>query len=329
MLIKRGVQGTNFYKDEDIERFRYNPYRIKNRHLAEKAFAENKHLPFPLHVIIEISSLCNMKCSFCNREVMSRPQVNMDLEVFRRVVDECAENGVYSLSLYCLGEPFLNPDLREMIVYAKGRGIPYVDVSTNGLLPMNGILGTELNELIISIDGFEKTYHALRGGGNWLQVVSNAERLRKERDRLRLKNPIIRVQCIDMWETREEVKPKEGKESTEFIDWAFSIGDVVYIKNIEAFSQNLGDRNLPQSDIVGRLATRKPCKQMYFCLTVNADGNIEACCHSPFGYSKLGNINEMTLKKAWDSIKEPRERHRQGDYSDFQGMCIQCTDYSW
>jgi len=324
LLSKSGVQGISFYADPEIEKQRYNPYRLRNRQLAEWDYKNQNNPEFPRHIIIETSSLCQMKCGFCNREVISRPQMNMELDVFKKAIDQAAEMGVYSVSMYALGEPFLNPHLREMILYAKGAGIPYVDISTNGMLPMLKVLGTGLDEIIVSLDGFEHTYHKLRRGGNWHRVVENTEKLRKERDRLNLARPLIRIQIIDLWETREDVKP-----DSEFIRWALGLGDVVYVKNVEAFSHTLGAKNLPQTQIVKRLSERKSCKQLYFALTVDSDGAIEACCHSPQGKATLGHVGGMTLKEAWIKLRPIRERHEKGDYSDLGGICSKCIDQLW
>lgn len=318
MLIKKGTQGTNYYKDPEKESFRYNPYRKYNRVKAEESYKTNEILPFPLHVIIEVSSLCNLKCSFCNREVMTRPQKNMDMETFKKVVDECAENRVHSLSLYCLGEPFLNPDLREMIIYAKGKGIPYVDVSTNGMKDMTSVVGTGLDEIIVSLDGFKETHEKLRKGADFDLIVYNLSKLlnaRKDKDTIR---PLIRIQIIDIPETKDQID--------DFIRLFQDFCDVVYVKNLEVFSQNLGDKNLPYQEIVTRLNNRVPCKQLWFVLTVNSDWSIAACCHDSEGKSIL---KSKTLKEAWGEIKDARERHRIGNYSDFNELCSQCTDWSW
>ena len=70
LLLREGVQGKNYYVNPEIEKFRYNPYRLKNRRKAEWSCNNNIALPFPLHAIIEVSSLCNLSCGFCNREKM-------------------------------------------------------------------------------------------------------------------------------------------------------------------------------------------------------------------------------------------------------------------
>lgn len=319
-LIKEGSQGTNYYLDPQVEKFRYNPYRKANRAKAEAYYAKGEATPYPLHLIIETSSRCNLKCGFCNREVMTRKQMNMTMETFRKVVDQAAEMGVYSLSLYCLGEQGLNPELSKMVGYAKKSGIPYVDISTNGTVGISGMW--QADEIIVSLDGFKERHEQLRPPAKYEDVLNAMSSL------MRMKNhatgkPIVRAQIIDF--------PKTHSDIPEFIDFIFNknLADVVYVKRLEVFSQNLGDKNLPQNKIDERMKNRTSCKQLFFCLTVNADGNIAACCHDPKGLSTQGNIYNITLQKAWEGLIPKRARHASGDYIDFVGLCKNCTDWSW
>lgn len=322
MYSKKSVQGENWYLSEDIEKYRYNPRRIKNRQIAEEAHAKGKDLDFPLHVIIEPTNRCNLKCPMCNRNVMTRPICDMSLGMYKKAVDEISENNTHSISLYALGEPILHKNIREMITYAKGRGVPYVDLSTNAAIDFNIVLGTSLNEIIISVDGFKDTFEKMRYPAKYDKVLFNISHFLKAKAMRKLDWPIIRVQMIDTDETRPY------KE--EFIKyWLDSGADVVYIKNLEVFSHTLGDTNLSQDKINQRLKFRQPCKQLDYTLTINADGDVCACCHDVDSKSRLGNIKKNTLKECWDKLEPIRKRHKRDNYSDFDGLCKKCVDWKW
>jgi radical SAM protein with 4Fe4S-binding SPASM domain len=318
MIEKKSVQGINYYFNPDIEKFRYNEYRKWNRLVAEAAYLEGRGTDFPLHVIIETSSRCNLKCSFCNREKLTRPQQDMDFPMFTKIVDECSNNRVHSLSLYALGEPMLNKEIGRMAGYAKSMGIPYVDISTNGMYDMRRLLGTALNELIISVDGFKKTHEELRLGADYDRIMDNIGDFLIEKRRRKDWFPIVRMQIIDIPETHDQIEGYINK-------WAKRVG-VVYVKTLEGMVQNLGDKMIPKEEIEKRLKNRKPCKQLNFVLTVDSNGDIEYCCHSPEGKAKLGNINDMTLQEAWAKVEPIRNAHRKGEYTD---LCLNCVDYNW
>jgi wyosine [tRNA(Phe)-imidazoG37] synthetase (radical SAM superfamily) len=61
----------------------------------------------------------------------------MDFELYKKGIDECAENELYSIRLSWRGESTLNPKLVDMIAYAKKRGIKEVSFITNGRLWMD------------------------------------------------------------------------------------------------------------------------------------------------------------------------------------------------
>src|SRR3982750_2936536 len=62
----------------------------------------------PEIVQIESTNICNAKCVFCPRDEMHRRQGVMSLELFKKVVDECAELGIRHLPLQNYGERFFD-----------------------------------------------------------------------------------------------------------------------------------------------------------------------------------------------------------------------------
>ena len=88
----------------------------------------------PEIVQIESTNLCNAKCVFCPRDEMHRRQGVMDMELFRKIVDECAALGITHVRVHNYGEPFLDRQLVEKVRYAKQQGIKEVGMISNGSL---------------------------------------------------------------------------------------------------------------------------------------------------------------------------------------------------
>ena len=72
-----------------------------------------KLLPnFPLHLDIELSGICNLRCESCYQNgLIESPLGLMDFKLFQRIVDEGAEKGLCALKLQIRGESFLHPRL--------------------------------------------------------------------------------------------------------------------------------------------------------------------------------------------------------------------------
>lgn len=77
---------------------------------------------------IESSSKCSATCDFCPQPTMERAKENMSLTTFKMTIDAMPNRYV---ALHHFGEPFLNPQLPEMIEYANAQG-KIVEFSTNG-----------------------------------------------------------------------------------------------------------------------------------------------------------------------------------------------------
>lgn len=93
---------------------------------------------FPRHIFIELTSECQLQCSYC-----PRPRVSHQLpyDLFKKIVDEASSHGHRSFSLHLFGEPLLYPRILESIEYLKSRGHAVI-LTTNGVL-----LGRFFNEL--------------------------------------------------------------------------------------------------------------------------------------------------------------------------------------
>ena len=125
-------------------------------------YAKNQHVSdYPLHVDIELASVCNLKCPMCYTiSPEFKKSVNaklMDYALFTKVVDECAAGGVYSIRLSFRGESFLHKRFLECVRYAKQKGIKEVSTLTNGLRldeqMFRDLMEAGMDWITISFDG--------------------------------------------------------------------------------------------------------------------------------------------------------------------------------
>jgi uncharacterized radical SAM superfamily Fe-S cluster-containing enzyme len=80
--------------------------------------------------MVEPTTQCNLKCPLCPVPAhMHRPGIHMSSHTYREVVDDIKGHAKL-IALWNFGEPFLHPEIFDMIQYAEERGVP-VRVSTN------------------------------------------------------------------------------------------------------------------------------------------------------------------------------------------------------
>ena len=126
---------------------------------------------FPSHVDVEISSLCDLNCPMCYttteefKQTVKDRKLLMDVELFKKLIDECVKNNLYSIRLSLRGEVFVHPDIFEMLKYAKEKGIKEVaTLSHAGKIDeekFRKLVNLGLDWLTISFDGVGETYEKI------------------------------------------------------------------------------------------------------------------------------------------------------------------------
>lgn len=106
-------------------------------------------------VYIEITNVCNMRCSFCHGH--ARPPRKMTREAFSHILDQLQGQTDY-LYYHLMGEPLLHPELPQFLESASRRGFRSV-ITTNGtLLKKRGaeLVDAGVHKVSISIHSFEE-----------------------------------------------------------------------------------------------------------------------------------------------------------------------------
>ncbi|HPQ41117.1 MAG TPA: radical SAM protein, partial [bacterium] len=131
-------------------------------------------------LFIESTVLCNLDCykSVCNKAsgiVKTRSRPMMDMDLFKRIVDEAGPHLV-RLDLFNYGETFVHPQAVDMVEYFKGKfPRPVLYISTNGLMldeaKIDRLVAAGVDELTFSVDGADQaTYEKYRIGGDFERV---------------------------------------------------------------------------------------------------------------------------------------------------------------
>ena len=106
-------------------------------------------------VYVEITNICNMRCSFCHGH--SRISRQMTEEEYARVLQQIAGKTQY-IYHHLMGEPLFHPLLPKFIQMAREAGF-YPMLTTNGtMLHTHGeaLLDKGLHKVNISLHSFEK-----------------------------------------------------------------------------------------------------------------------------------------------------------------------------
>ena len=299
---------------------RYWEYRKKWEENPKRQIVGN----FPLHLDLEVSRRCNLRCPMCPRTIkMERGEKleegDMSFELFKKIVDEGSKNGLYSIKLNYLGEPLICKDLPKMVRYAKQRGIIDVMFNTNGVLltekTSEELIDAGLDKIFISFDSpFKERYEKIRVGAKFDKVVENVKTLVKMRSEKKTLSPLIRVSMVVMKENKDEV--------LDYIKLWSSIVDLI------GFADYVNPQGMDKEE---RYAVKLEkhsnfiCSQLYQRLFVHYDGKIGLCCVDYDAEIGLGNAWKDNIRDVWlgEKMQRIRKLHTRGE-SDKIPLCKRC-----
>ncbi len=237
-------------------------------------------------VYVEITNICNMRCSFCHGH--GREPRRMRREEFGKVLDRL--DGVTDYIYYHLmGEPLTHPELPEFLKMARERGFRSV-ITTNGtLLKRKGheILDAGVHKVSISIhsfeEGTEESHEAyLRQVTDFAKAAAAAGTLIS----LRLWNQGCDNGMNDRTlEILRKHLPGEWTPNTR----GFRVRDKLYLEWGERFAWP--DKDAP---VQGAAVT---CYGMRDHFGILCDGSVVPCCLDSEGVVTLGNIFEQTVEE--------------------------------
>jgi MoaA/NifB/PqqE/SkfB family radical SAM enzyme len=224
---------------------------------------------------------------------MGRPIVTMDDDLFKKVIDECAEFKCGNVHLHNFGEPLLDKNIIQRIKYAKTKNLPRVKIFSNGSLITQNmaeeLINSGLDEIKISFDGATKEeYEKIRYPLKFDSVVNNIKRFVEIRDRL---NSALKIEIAC-----SSTSNKGGTmASIENCVDKFSFGKI----------HNWGDSEISSSE---RSKIRKPCSRIWKTFTVLSDGKASLCCLDYDGKVILGDVRESSIAEIWKNPAYKRQR---------------------
>jgi len=268
---------------------------------------------FPVHLDLEATSRCNLKCTFCDKlPFLPREKLgDMDFGLFGRILDEGREHGLCGLKLSYRGEPLLHPRIADMVRKAKDCGVIDVYFNTNGMLLTETmaaqLMDAGLDRVSISVEGTDaNAFEAARVGAKFERIKANAARLIELRERRRLDHPKVRIQTVAL----------PGLDLT-----AYAAYWSAYCDQTAAIDYK-DPATLPEQ---AREAPGWACPQPWQRLTIEWDGTVHPCNNDDQARALVGNAREMSIAECWRAscVEGLRNLHQAGR-SHLAEACAGC-----
>lgn len=276
---------------------------------------------------MEITSVCNLACSFCPPTLRARQFVSVD--AFTKRLDQIKPHTDY-INLHVKGEPLLHPKLDQLLDISAMKGFR-VNITTNGTLitkKKHQLLDKpalrQINFSLHSFDGQEFTIDKEKYVREVLDFVreateksnlivsfrfwnlsqDNATNLEKQRNREMLE--MIEDEFELPYEIEERIMPGSG----------IKIADRIYINQDYEFTWP----SLSEEEDDGKGF----CYGLRNQAGILSDGTVVPCCLDGEGVIDLGNINENSFT---DIIAGDRARKIVDGFSNrvaVEELCRKC-----
>jgi radical SAM protein with 4Fe4S-binding SPASM domain len=284
------------------------PYRFMSQKLID--------LRFPVHLFLEATNACNLKCDMCSMSASAQAGGTMDFDLFKKVVDESAGYGKRNFCLHIFGEPLLAPNILKMMRYIKEMNPANVILlTTNGVYlteeKVEGILSAGVDKLTVSLIAADRdTYKEVAGHDCFDTVVANVERMLDARAGCGGARPRLTVRML-----RNKRTASGEAAFKEFWSKRAVIVDVRDEHNYAGTIENVS----------AAPRRRHPCYHLWFSPGVSWDGDMSICCCDWDRREVLGNVKEKSVAEMWqgERIEELRRMHLAGEYDRIE-ICRDC-----
>ncbi|MDA2937114.1 SPASM domain-containing protein [Acidobacteria bacterium AH-259-A15] len=247
---------------------------------------------FPDHVYVELTNVCNARCTICATPTMLRKRQIMPMPLFRKIVDECGRRKAKKILPFLHGESLLVPGVVDYFRYVR-RAAPqtHVNLTTNGSKLSAELAETFLQEdlldsVIVSIDGGNKeTFEGIRLGLNYDQVRNNVLHFIRRRKQLGKSKPRVSIAMVTV---------KENKRTGEKLKEVWKEADEVRFSVYFNWAGKLENNGRTGHKI-------NFCERLNHYITILADGRVAMCCFDSEAEYCVGDVTHNSIYEVWHS----------------------------
>ena len=289
----------------------------------------------PLHLLVEVTSKCNLSCKMCNVHYDTKSGITIPDALLEGTFE--LARSAKTVSPFGLGEPLLHPRIVEIVGKYKSMGLS-VGFTTNGMLLSEkisrGLIINGLDQLAISIDAAEPVlFSEIRRGADLKRISENIMALNRLKRSLQSKSPALAlsvvaqasnlhqlpqiIQLADKWDIRflTYVPVTAHKHISEIQHEAlgplFPRGKEIIerchrdaeMRGIKIDTQRV-DYVLNGSDWEEVYGETTPCPEPFRFMVIRANGDIFPCCNWDLNkpvakISVSGELSVTDLENAW------------------------------
>ncbi|MBP3963282.1 radical SAM/SPASM domain-containing protein [Paenibacillus lignilyticus] len=258
---------------------------------------------------IEITSVCNLACSFCPQT--KRQASFIKIEDFTKILDEIKPHTDY-IYFHLKGEPLLHPKIDQLLDLSHERGFK-VNITTNGTLlhkAKHKIMGKpalrQMNFSLHSFDGHEGSVDKEGYVGSVLSFVKEA---------VATSDMLVSLRLWNLAEDNEvNVEVNRNQEILQQIEEAFDLDFRIQEKFQRGNGIKIADRVYLNHEVEFKWPDLKEkedegkgfCHALRNQAGILVDGTVVPCCLDGEGVINLGNIHQTPFSDIMEGDRANR-----------------------
>jgi tungsten cofactor oxidoreducase radical SAM maturase len=190
---------------------------------------------------VEPTTVCNLTCRTCIRNVWEDPKAHMEMETFRQLMEQAkAFPELRRVVFSGLGEPLTHPHFLEMVHLVREQDLA-VTIGSNGLLldkaASRELVRLGVDRLVLSLDGVTPGTYAGVRGATISQVLENIRDLNEAKRELGSLTPTLGIEFVALKSNIAELADLTGLASR--------LGAArVLVSNVLAYTDDMRDEIL-------------------------------------------------------------------------------------
>lgn len=248
-------------------------------------------------VYIEITSICNLACTFCSPTERKAHFISVD--DFAKRLDEIKPHTKY-IYLHVKGEPLLHPKIDELLDLSHEKGFK-VNITTNGTLIAKNrhkLLGKPaLRQMNFSLHSFDGHVGSTDREGYLRDILSFVREAQEHRV----------LFSFRLWNLTQDnqtnIQKKRNRQTLEIVEKEFGLDYRIEEKVVPGGGVKIAERVYLNQDheFQWPSLTAPEDEGKGFCYALRSqaailvDGTVVPCCLDGEGVINLGNINQASF----------------------------------
>jgi radical SAM protein with 4Fe4S-binding SPASM domain len=259
----------------------------------------------PYRYKIDPTNYCSIGCPLCptGLEIPFRKKGHMGLEQFKNIVDQISTKALV-IDLYGWGDPFINPEIFQIIKYAAEKKIFVRTSSSLDSLSTDNIgkiIESGLDALTVPVDGVDNETHSkYRSHSNLQYVLRVVKEIVEQKRLINSSTPHVTIQMMVTRYNEDQISEVRELASNIGVD-AFSVVPIA----VNPTDCEMIEKLVPVESKVttyGSILENSPgCSDLWEALVINWDGGLSPCFWEYGKDNDLANCVDTPIAEIWNS----------------------------